>query len=204
MTLTTPRLGRLSRRPPEPEPERCELCAEPLPDRHRHLLESRSRELRCACRACTVLFDRREAGGGSYRLVPDRCRYLPGLEIDDAWRALGVPVGLAFVFHDSAEDRPVARYPGPAGATAAAVPAAAWESIRAAHPVLREMAPDVEALLVNRVRDAREQWLAPIDDCYALAGLVRARRGPAGGGETWRAVEEFLADLRERSVTVED
>ena len=35
------------------------------------------------------------------------------------------------------------------------------------------MEPDVEALLINRVGPAREYFLAPIDECYRLVGLIR-------------------------------
>jgi hypothetical protein len=53
-------------------PERCELCGEPVQPAHRHLLDVPARQLRCACRACVLLFDRSGAGGGHYRLVGDR------------------------------------------------------------------------------------------------------------------------------------
>ena len=63
----------------------------------------------------------------------------------------------------------------------------------AANPVLAELEPDVEALLVNRARGAREHWLVPIDDCYALVGLIRTRwRGLSGGEEVWREIDAFF------------
>ena len=71
-TLAASRLRRLAQREPETLAERCEMCGEPMPSEHRHLLELDSREVRCACRACAVLFDHRAAGGGHYRLIPDR------------------------------------------------------------------------------------------------------------------------------------
>ena len=72
--------------------ERCELCSEPIPASHRHLLDLDSRELMCACRACTVLFDRNAAGGGHYRLVPDRCLRIVDFELDEiAWEELRIP-----------------------------------------------------------------------------------------------------------------
>jgi hypothetical protein len=149
-----------------------------------------------------VLFDRRAAGEGIHRLVPDRRWYLPELTLDDtAWH--GVPVGLAFLFHDSAKDRVVALYPSPAGPTESALGPRVWAEMAAANPVLADLEPDVEALLVNRARDAREQWLVPIDACYALVGLVRMHwKGLGGGEEVWTAIEGFFADLRRRSRTV--
>jgi hypothetical protein len=205
MAFGTPRFQRLaerSRGAPEPPPERCELCAQPVPPVHRHLLDLGSRELRCACRACAVLFDRRAAGGGVHRLVPDRCWYLPDLALDDtAWHS--IPVGLAFLFHHSTEDRVVALYPSPAGPAESALGPRAWAEMAAANPVLRDVEPDVEALLVNRARDAREQWLVPIDACYTLVGIVRTRwKGLGGGEEVWAAVDGFFANLRRRSRTV--
>lgn len=38
-------------------PERCELCAEPLPAGHRHLLRPSDGSVACACRACALLFE---------------------------------------------------------------------------------------------------------------------------------------------------
>ena len=40
-------------------------------------------------------------------------------------------------------------YPSPAGATESLLPLTAWEEIVRENPALREMQPDVEALLVR-------------------------------------------------------
>ena len=59
------------------------------------------------------------------------------------------------------------------------------------------MQPDVEALLVNRVRGAREQWIVPIDDCFRLAALIREHwTGFQGGDEVWDEIARFFAELR--------
>lgn len=181
--------------------ERCELCGDPIPPQHRHLLDLQSRELMCACRACKILFDRGAAGGGHYRLVPDRRLRLPELQLDDAsWAELRVPVDLAFFFHHSGEDRVVAFYPSPAGPAESLLELGAWEQIERANPVLGTLEPDVEALLVNRSRGARRHFLVPIEDCYALVGLIRTRwRGLTGGREVWGEVERFFDDLASRS-----
>src|SRR3954447_8463221 len=74
--------------PPE-QPELCELCGNPVPPEHRHMLDLRNRELMCTCQACRILFATGAAGGGHYRLVPDRRLRLAGFEIDDvAWEEL--------------------------------------------------------------------------------------------------------------------
>src|SRR2546421_9726518 len=76
--------------------EQCEFCGEPLPPVHRHLLEIAAREVRCVCRACSLLFDRAAASEGKYRLIPDRRRYLAEFRMsDDQWDSLRIPVGLA-------------------------------------------------------------------------------------------------------------
>jgi hypothetical protein len=66
--------------------------------------------------------------------------------------------------------------------------------------VLRELQPDVEALLVNRARGARDQWLVPIDECFSLVGLIRTSwRGFTGGREVWDKLGKFFEQLDHRS-----
>src|SRR3977135_4208185 len=90
----------------------------PLPRAPRHLLELSSRELMCACRPCSLLFDRGGSGNGRYKLVPERRVRLEGFAMsDEAWEELRVPVDMAFFFHSSAEQRVVAYYPGAMGPT---------------------------------------------------------------------------------------
>jgi hypothetical protein len=62
--------------------------------------------------------------------------------------------------------------------------------------------PDVEALLVNRARSARQHFLVPIEDCFRLAGLIRTRwRGLSGGKEVWEEIEGFYEALAGRAKT---
>jgi hypothetical protein len=195
------RLRRLAQRPRQVEPEtqeHCELCNEPIPAEHRHLLDATSGELFCSCRPCSVLFDRAEAGGNHYRLVPDRRSRLVDFELDDlAWEELRIPVDMAFFFPSTKAERVVALYPGPMGATESLLELPAWQAIEEANPVLRELEPDVQALLVNRARGAREYWLVPIDECYALVGLIRTQwRGLTGGREVWEEIGRFFEGLR--------
>jgi hypothetical protein len=181
--------------------ERCELCGEPIPPDHRHLLDLENRELMCACRACKILFDRGAAGGGHYRLVPDRRLRITDFELDDvAWEELRIPVDMAFFFHRSDAGRVVAYYPSPAGPTESLLELDAWEDIERANPVLGTLEPDVEALLVNRSRGARQYFLVPIEDPYALVGLIRTRwRGLTGGSEVWEEIKGFFDGLSGRS-----
>jgi Family of unknown function (DUF5947) len=202
--LATSRLGRLARQAAEEREaalERCELCSAPIAPEHRHLLDVRSRELLCACQACSVLFDRREAGIGHYRLVGDRRLRLDGFELDDAtWAQLRLPVDMAFFFRSSGEGRVVAAYPSPMGATESQLALEAWTDLEAANSVLRTLEDDVEALLVNRVRGARRHWIVPIDECYGLVGLIRTRwRGFTGGAEVWREIGRRFEELDRRA-----
>ena len=209
-TIASSRLQRLARpaaapREPAPAPqpagERCELCGEPLPEQHRHIVDVQARALLCACRACVLLLDRDGAGGGHFRLVPERRRRLEDFRLDDAaWDALAIPVGLAFFFHATPAGRVVAFYPGPMGATESALPLDAWGELAAANPALAGLEPDVEALLVNRALGAREYWIVPIDDCYRLVALIRTNwRGLNGGAEVREATTRFFDHLREEA-----
>jgi hypothetical protein len=62
----------------------------------------------------------------------------------------------------------------------------------------------VEALLANRVGTGRganaEYFIAPIDECYKLVGLIRLHwRGLSGGTEVWREVGAFFSSLKQRA-----
>jgi hypothetical protein len=195
------RLRRLAQRPRESMPEElqehCDLCSEPIPAAHRHLVNLESGELMCACRPCTILFDRGQAGGNHYRLVPERRIRMSGFDLDDlVWEDLRIPVDMAFFFRSTRAGRVVALYPGPMGATESLLELEAWEAIETANPELRELEPDVEALLVNRAKGARDYWVVPIDDCYRLVALIRTRwRGLTGGKEVWEEIERFFKAL---------
>jgi hypothetical protein len=194
------RLREMARARP-PEPERCELCGEPVPPEHRHLIDLESRQLMCCCRACSLLFDQGAAGGGHFKLVPDRRLRLDDFELDDAaWAELRIPVDMAFFFRHSGEDRVVAFYPSPAGPTESLLELGAWEGIEHANPVLRTMEADVEALLVNRARGGRGHYLVPIEDAYRLVALIRTNwRGFTGGSEVWEEIKSFFAGLDARA-----
>ena len=86
------------------------------------------------------------------------------------------------------------------GATESELELESWEELEAENPVLGELEDDVEALLVNRAGARREYFLVPIDDCYALAGVLRTHwKGLAGGAEVWREIDAFFDRLRERA-----
>jgi hypothetical protein len=195
-----PSLTRLARRA-TPAQERCELCGTPIAREHRHVLDLSKRELMCACRACSILFSSHAASAGHYRLVGERRLRVADLELDDvAWEELRLPVEMAFFFHNSAAGRVQAFYPSPMGPTESLLGLEAWAAIEDANPLLRTLSPDVEALLVNRVRGARGHWIVPIDECYALVGLIRTRwRGLTGGAEVWGEIARFFEELDRRA-----
>jgi hypothetical protein len=179
--------------------ERCELCGTPIEPEHRHVLDLRNRELVCSCRPCSILFDRE--GAGPYRLVGDRRLRVDDLQLDDAmWEELRLPVDMAFFFRHSERGRVVAYYPSPMGPTESLLRLEAWAALEAANPVLATLVPDVEALLVNRVRGARRHWIVPIDECYGLVGLIRTTwRGFTGGSEVWQGINTRFEELDRRA-----
>jgi hypothetical protein len=184
--------------------EYCDLCGEPIPSEHRHLLEVSTREIMCVCRPCSILFDSEAASEGKYCLVPDRHLFLEDFEMSDVqWESLRIPVDMAFFFYTTPSERVAAFYPSPMGPTESLLKLSAWEELERCNPVLGGMERDVEALLVNRIRGAREHFLVPIDECYSLVGLIRMHwRGLSGGREIWDKIDRFFEDLRERSKTI--
>src|SRR5690606_36321949 len=129
--------------------ERCEICAVPLGQEHPHLVDLQRRQLCCACKPCALLFNNPGNEGGRYRAVPDRVLVDSGFELRRSdWTALGMPVGLAFIFFNSTLKRWVLTYPSPAGATESELEGDAWENFRVDTPLFRALEPDVEALQV--------------------------------------------------------
>jgi hypothetical protein len=190
-------LRRIARNRPRPEGERCDMCATAVVPEHGHVVDLQSRRLLCACRACYLLFTDEHAHL-RYRAVPDRYLSFGGPLLDErAWDELQIPVGLAFLFHNSAHDRMVALYPGPAGATESELDLPAWDRIGSGRPELATLRPDVEAILVRR---GVEGFLVPIDACYELVGrLRRVWRGFDGGREAHQSIDEFFERVRARS-----
>jgi Family of unknown function (DUF5947) len=211
--------------------ERCEMCREVLGERHGHVVDLEKRSLSCTCRACYLLFTHEGAAGGRYRAVPEHVYHDPGRPLTDAdWNELQIPVAMAFFFYNSALERVVAGYPSPGGATECELDLAAWDRLAAAYPLLGGLAPDVEAIFVNRTehdsagpggttpRDPPalggtpssqtplappkyEVFLIPVDECYALVGELRMKwQGFDGGAEARAALAAFLDGVRRRAV----
>jgi hypothetical protein len=183
---------------------RCELCSEPILAEHRHMLELGRRVVICACHACILLFGKEGAAGGKYRVIPGRYLVLEDFQMTDAqWEELMIPVNMLYIFRtamDGAQERSLAFYPSPAGAIESLLSLESWEMLVVDNPVLRDLEPDVEALLINRVGDRRMYYIVPIDACFQLVGLIRISwKGLGGGEEVWKAIGDFFADLRSKS-----
>ncbi len=185
----------------------CDMCAEPFDeDRHSHVVNLDSRALMCTCRACYLLFTSGGAGGGRFRVVPDRIVHDRSfLLTEDQWNRLQIPVSMAFFFRNSTIGRVVAFYPSPGGATESALPLDAWDEIERSNDILAEVEDDVEALLVRKHQGRFQCFIVPIDRCYELVGLVRRSwKGFDGGPEVWASLDAFfegIARIASRSET---
>jgi Family of unknown function (DUF5947) len=186
--------------------ERCELCGAGIRPDHPHLIELARRKLLCTCDACAILFS---GQGVKFKRVPRRVRAIPAFNLSDAeWNGLMVPINMAFFLKSSLENRVIALYPSPAGATESLLALESWNDILLRNPVLNEMESDVEGLLVNRLGYSRgysaaEYYLLPIDECYKLVGLIRMHwEGLSGGTEVWQELGGYFASLKARSLDV--
>ncbi len=184
--------------------ERCEMCSLELGAEHQHLVEPVSRQIVCSCDACAILFSNQ--GETRYKRVPRRVRYLADFRLDDSqWDALMIPIGLAFFFRSTPDQKTLALYPSPAGPTESLLTLDSWGEIVEQNPALKNLEPDTEALLVNRVRGAREHYVVPVDECYKLVGLIRANwRGLSGGTEVWEEIGRFFDTLKRRAGVVSE
>jgi hypothetical protein len=197
-------LRNLARTPPAgtgpapPEGESCDLCRVGVPADHRHMLNLEVRQIVCVCESCWAL----RSGDAEFRPVGSRVLRLEDFRLpDDLWANFQIPIGLAFFLHSSVTECVVAMYPSPAGATESELRFETWNELKAINPVLDDLEPDAEGLIVNRLSDPPAFLIAPIDRCYLLVGLLKANwEGISGGPKVVEAVDEFFADLRATAV----
>jgi len=175
--------------------EHCEFCSSIINSSHRHLLEIETRKVVCVCDPCALRF---ENVIGRWKLIPRDAIAVPQFNLSDAeWDGFALPINLAFFFRSKPANKVVAMYPSPAGATESLLSLEAWDSLVGANPVLERMQSDVEALLVNRLGTSREYYIAPIDRCFELVGIIRSRwRGFSGGTDVWAEIGKFFGQLR--------
>lgn len=183
---------------PAPATERCELCGAVLGDGHPHLLEVQTRRIGCACQACAILFSGQQ--GGRYLRIPQRVRRLMDFSLSDLeWAELSLPIQLAY-FYRNTDGRLVCCYPSPAGAVESELSFESLQEVVNRRAELCRMEPLVEALLVSRVGSEHRYFIASIDECYRLVGLIRTKwRGLSGGAQVWGAITEFFRELETRS-----
>ena len=175
----------------------CGGCGAHLAVEHRHIIDLESRMIACRCRACWLLAG---SGEGSHeRGIPTR--YLQEVDAgfsQSEWDALKIPVDVAFFMINSVAGRTFAFYPSPAGPTESALALEAWHAIVERHRWVRELTPDVEALLVRRRRESGTYmgFIVPIDACYELVGRIRlAWSGFTGGTAVQDVVEAFFSEV---------
>jgi hypothetical protein len=178
-----------------PPVERCELCRASLPAKHAHLLETAASEMRCACKSCAERYGSTQTG--FLPIVPRKER-LAAFELSDTdWDGFQIPIDLAFLVRKS--NGLTALYPGPAGIVKSEPDPSAWEWLATRNPVLTELQPEVEALVVNRVRGRREAFRLSIDHCFALAGTMRSQwHGLSGGPKVWDEIAQYFDSIEAR------
>jgi len=177
--------------------DRCDLCQTTIPGDHRHLLNLVERRIECVCESCWAL----RSGDAEYRPVGGRTLWLADLDVpDDVWASFQIPIGLAFFMESSVAGCVVALYPSPGGATESELHFSSWSRMLELNPVLVELEPDIEGLIVNRLSDPARYAIAPIDRCYELTGTIKASwQGISGGPEVREAVSRFFEELQSQA-----
>jgi hypothetical protein len=175
-----------------PATERCELCGAIINARHHHLLDPHRRELKCACAECSIFFPRHR--DSRFLRAPPRAEPLPRFFLSDAqWNDLCLSAGLALFVRQASGI--VVIHPCATGVTESLMPADAWDKIARANDL--RLAPEVEALLVYRLRGARDYYLVSIDHAYRLADILRQSwRGLSGGMEAAQRIRHCLDAIR--------
>ena len=191
-------------RPRPSDEEQCELCSQTIAPGHPHLFDPANRQLLCACEPCALLFS--EQAATRFLRVPTGSRFLPDFRLSDArWDSFLLPVDMAFFFDNRQAGKVTAIYPSPGGPVESLLSLEVWHALKQENPRLQQMQPEVEALLVNRVKGARDYYLVPIDQCYELVGLIRSHwKGLAGGAEVWQEIDRFFAHLKQRSQLIRE
>jgi len=174
--------------------ERCDFCGTVLAEDHRHLVDLAAMKFMCTCEMCMIVM----AESGKYKPLPQRSLHLEAFNMpDDLWADFLIPVNMAFFVLSSMRGGAVAYYPAPAGATESKLKMEPWNELVKLNPVLNEIVPDLEALLVNRLDAVPEYFIVPIDSCYKLVGMVRIKwQGIFGGREVNDVIRQFFDELK--------
>lgn len=183
---------------PEEQVEQCSFCGRLLPADHRHFVDLSATKFMCTCEMCAITLAESE----KYKPLPQRSLELEGFRMPDAlWSDFLIPVNMAFFVLSSTRNGAVAYYPAPTGATESKLKMEPWNDLVQLNPLLNELTPDLEALLVNRLGNVGQYYIVPIDSCYKLIGMIRiAWKGIFGGKEVNDIINQFFSELKERSV----
>jgi len=182
---------------PQQEVEQCAFCGRILPPDHRHLVDLSAMKFICTCEMCLIT----NAESGNYKPLPQRYLNLDGFNMSDQlWSDFLIPVNMAFFIRSAVKNGTVAYYPAPTGATESKLKMDAWNNLVELNPLLDDLAPDLEALLVNRLGDEGQYFIVPVDSCYKLIGMIRiAWKGIFGGKEVNDIINRFFIELKEKS-----
>jgi hypothetical protein len=178
--------------------ELCDLCQTTVPEDHRHLLNLVERRIECVCESCWAL----RSGDAEYRPTGGRTLWLADLVLpDEVWAGFQIPIGLAFFMESTIAGCVVALYPSPGGATESELHFSSWSRMVELNPILADLEPDIEGLIVNRLSEPPAYAIAPIDRCYALTGTIKLNwEGISGGPKVREAVSAFFEDVRAEAV----
>ncbi len=161
--------------------------------------ETASHKIICSKLSMRARVALRRRCGRLNKLIPRRdARSLPNFHLTDAqWEDLALPIDLAFLVYSTPAKKMMAFHfrsfcRRDRIASARCPPGI---SLVADNPALDPHAsPTSESSLVNRVGERRLYYLAPIDVCFELVGLMRTHwRGLSGGEEVWREIDAFFA-----------
>ncbi len=137
-----------------------------------------------------------------YKPLPQRFLRLEGFNMsDELWSDFLIPVSMAFFLVGSDRQGAVAYYPAPTGATESKLKMEPWNQLVQLNPILNDLTPTLEALLVNQLETPGQYYIVPIDSCYKLVGMIRTTwKGIFGGREVNDIISQFFSDLKEKSV----
>ncbi|HEX4374732.1 MAG TPA: DUF5947 family protein [Puia sp.] len=180
----------------EPE-EKCFFCGASLLQTHSHLADIGAMKFICTCEACKIIM----SGKNGLVSLPQRYLALENLDLsDELWADFLIPVNMAFFTISSSRNSAVAYYPAAAGATESKLKLDAWSRLVDLNPVLKNLTPDLEALLINRLDETPQYFLVPVDSCYELIGRIRISwKGIFGGKEVNDTIREFFKNVKEKS-----
>ena len=179
----------------QPLEAQCDLCNTTMPEEHRHLLQLDDRQIVCVCESCWAL----RSGDPEFRPTGSRVLLLDDLTLpEELWARLRIPIGLAFFLRTGGGV--VAFYPSPAGATESELDLDAWGALTALNPLLDDLEPEAETLILERIHKPPRAAITPTDEAYRLVGMIKASwEGISGGSAVEQAIGGFFEQLRERA-----